>query len=61
VLAQPWIQEFCQQALKLGATEYLEKPISSTEIERIIKNFLESSRGELRGQGFGRKAELPQK
>ena len=32
-----------QQALELGAAEYLEKPVSITKIKEIIQNFLGNS------------------
>lgn len=46
VLARPGDERSCQQALELGATEYLEKPVSSAELDGVIKKFLESSPGE---------------
>ena len=46
VLGRPWDERSCRQALELGATEYLEKPVSSAAINGIIKKFLESSPGE---------------
>jgi len=33
----------CQQALALGAADYLEKPVPSTEMDRIIKCYIGSS------------------
>jgi DNA-binding response OmpR family regulator len=33
----------CQQALALGATDYLEKPVPSTEMDRIIKCYFGNS------------------
>ena len=33
----------CQQALALGATDYLEKPVPSTEMNRIIECYIGSS------------------
>jgi CheY-like chemotaxis protein len=33
----------CQQALALGATDYLEKPVPSTEMDRIIRCYIGSS------------------
>jgi CheY-like chemotaxis protein len=33
----------CQQALALGATDYLEKPVPGTEMDRIIKCYIGSS------------------
>ncbi len=40
VLTRPWNQQSCQQTSELGATEYLEKPVSSAEINGIIRKFL---------------------
>jgi DNA-binding NtrC family response regulator len=33
----------CQQALALGATDYLEKPVSRAEMDRIIKCYFGNS------------------
>ena len=33
----------CQQALALGAADYLEKPVPSTKMDRIIKCYIGSS------------------
>ena len=41
VLAQLPDDQCCQQALELGATEYLEKPVSTAKVNRIIQEFFE--------------------
>ena len=43
VLARSRDEQCCQQALELGATEYLEKPVSAAKINRIIQAFLRSN------------------
>jgi len=41
VLAQLRDDQCCQQALELGATEYLEKPVSTAKVNRIIQEFFD--------------------
>src|ERR1700752_5119162 len=38
VVARRKVMGCCQQALALGATDYLEKPVPSVEMDRIIKS-----------------------
>ncbi len=44
VLARPSDEQCRQQAFELGATEYLEEPISAAKINRIIQVLLRSNR-----------------
>jgi DNA-binding response OmpR family regulator len=39
VLARPRDEQSCQQALELGATEYLEKPVPTSKLNAIIQDF----------------------
>ena len=39
VFARVRNEQCCQEALELGATEYLEKPVSTAEVNRIIQEF----------------------
>jgi len=48
VTARSQDDQCCQQALELGATEYLEKPVSTAKVNRIIQEFFDLS--ELRQQ-----------
>jgi DNA-binding response OmpR family regulator len=48
VLAGPRDEQCCQQALELGATDYLEKPVLPVKLNAIIHNFLGTS---LKGTG----------
>jgi two-component system response regulator PilR (NtrC family) len=41
VLARSLDDQCCQQALELGATEYLEKPVSTAKVNRIIQEFFD--------------------
>ena len=45
--------ECFQQALELGAAEYLEKPVSTAKINGIIQDFLGNSLRESGGEGSG--------
>jgi CheY-like chemotaxis protein len=42
VLASPNDLKCYQQALELGAVEYLEKPVSTAELNRVIQRYLGS-------------------
>jgi two-component system, OmpR family, response regulator VanR len=50
VLARPRDEQCCQQALELGATEYLEKPVPTSKLNAIIQDFFGNS---LRESGGG--------
>ena len=39
VTARPLDDQCCRQAFELGATEYLEKPVSTAKVNRIIQEF----------------------
>src|ERR1700751_4028479 len=41
VTARPVDDPRCQQSFELGATEYLEKPISTAEVNRLIQEFFD--------------------
>jgi CheY-like chemotaxis protein len=43
VLARPRDDQCCRQAFELGATEYLEKPVSTAKVNRIIQEFIGKS------------------
>ena len=43
VLTRSLDDQCCQQAFELGATEYLEKPVSTAKVNRIIQEFLGKS------------------
>jgi CheY-like chemotaxis protein len=42
VVARSGDDQCCQQAFELGATEYLEKPVSTAKVNMIIQEFLGS-------------------
>lgn len=43
VLARQRDAQCCQEALELGATEYLEKPVSTAKVNRIIQKLFGKS------------------
>ncbi len=40
VVARQWDEQCCQQAFELGATEYIEKPVSAENINKFIQLYL---------------------
>jgi DNA-binding response OmpR family regulator len=59
VLARPWDEQCRQQALELGATDYLEKPVPVASLNTIIQAFLGNSLEETGREGSDSESGFP--